>query len=101
MGHVRFVKSNAIELIDVSAGYDRGPILDRATLAIESGAFAGIIGPSGAGKTTLLKTVLGLTNRFHGSVMVEGKSIGGHEHPQSVGYVPQVETVDWSFPATV
>ena len=93
--------NNAIELVDVSAGYDRGPVLDRATLTIPTGAFAGVIGPSGAGKTTLLKTVLGLTTRFTGTVTVEGKSLAAHDHPVSVGYVPQVETVDWSFPATV
>jgi zinc/manganese transport system ATP-binding protein len=95
------MSGNAIELIDVSAGYDRGPVLDRATLTIPSGAFAGVIGPSGAGKTTLLKTVLGLTTRYQGTVTIEGRQMAAHDHPVSVGYVPQVETVDWTFPATV
>ncbi|HQY30627.1 MAG TPA: metal ABC transporter ATP-binding protein [Thermomicrobiales bacterium] len=95
------VVANAIELVDVSAGYDRGPVLDHATLTVARGQFAGIIGPSGAGKTTLLKTVLGLTTRFAGTVTVGGKVLNRGAAPQSVGYVPQVETVDWSFPATV
>ncbi len=95
------MSTNAIELHELSAGYDRGPVLDRASLAIPTGAFAGVIGPSGAGKTTLLKTVLGLTTRYGGTVRVEGRELASHAHPDSVGYVPQVETVDWTFPATV
>ena len=65
------------------------------------GSFAGVIGPSGAGKTTLLKAILGLAARFSGEVRVQGEAIRPGEHPARVGYVPQVETVDWSFPATV
>ena len=93
--------ATAIELIDVTAGYDRGPVLEHASLTIARGSFAGIIGPSGAGKTTLLKTVLGMTTRTGGRVVVNGLELGPHRHPRSVGYVPQVETVDWTFPATV
>lgn len=63
--------------------------------------FAGIIGPSGAGKTTLLKSILGLARRFSGEIMVNGVELTGASIPRGIGYVPQVETVDWSFPATV
>lgn len=63
--------------------------------------FAGIIGPSGAGKTTLLKAILGLAQRFTGDIVVNGVELTGSSVPRGIGYVPQVETVDWSFPATV
>ena len=63
--------------------------------------FAGIIGPSGAGKTTLLKSIIGLAQRYSGEMFVNGKLLAGSSIPRDIGYVPQVETVDWSFPATV
>lgn len=63
--------------------------------------FAGIIGPSGAGKTTLLKSIIGLAQRYSGEMFVNGVRLTGSSIPAGIGYVPQVETVDWSFPATV
>ena len=93
--------SYAIELHDVSCGYGRRPVLERVSLCLETGAFAGVIGPSGAGKTTLLKSVLGLADRYAGRVVIAGQEIQSGSHPRGVGYVPQVETVDWTFPATV
>ncbi len=63
--------------------------------------FAGIIGPSGAGKTTLLKSIIGLAQRYSGEMYVNGEQLTGSTIPRGIGYVPQVETVDWSFPATV
>jgi zinc/manganese transport system ATP-binding protein len=36
----------------------------------------------------------------HGTVCIHGRALEGRPDPQ-VGYVPQLETVDWSFPVTV
>jgi zinc/manganese transport system ATP-binding protein/zinc transport system ATP-binding protein len=91
----------AIMLDNLSCGYDRTPVLERVSLTLPRGSFAGVIGPSGAGKTTLLKSILGLAERYSGEVRVNGREIPAGIHPTGVGYVPQVESVDWSFPATV
>jgi zinc/manganese transport system ATP-binding protein/zinc transport system ATP-binding protein len=94
--------SNIVELNHVSAGYDRrAPVVRDVTLRVERGSFVGLIGPSGAGKTTLLKTMLGMTPSVAGQVSVGGRSVGYGRPPLAVGYVPQVETVDWTFPVTV
>ncbi len=60
---------------------------------MHAGDFVGIVGPSGSGKTTLLKSVLGTVKPVHGHVL---KRTG-----LRMGYVPQVESVDWNFPVTV
>jgi zinc/manganese transport system ATP-binding protein len=85
---------------NVSAGYEAEPVLRDVNLTINRGAFVGIVGPSGAGKTTLLRVIVGGVPRIRGRVIV-----GHHEEKASVahhvGWVPQLETVDWNFPATV
>jgi ABC-type Mn2+/Zn2+ transport system ATPase subunit len=95
------MKPAAIELDALSCGYEGRPVLEQVSLSLPAGSFAGIIGPSGAGKTTLLKAILGLAERISGDIRVHGVGIGPGGHPTGVGYVPQVETVDWSFPVTV
>lgn len=47
------------------------PLLERVSLAIPSGAFVGLTGPSGVGKTTLLDLAAGLLSPDAGTVAVE------------------------------
>ena len=84
----------------VSCGYDGPPVLRGVDLAIRRGAFVGIVGPSGAGKTTLLRSIVGVVPRVEGRITVDGRAVGRGSTP-GVGWVPQLETVDWNFPATV
>ena len=74
-------------------GYGREPVLVDIDLTVEAGDFVGVVGPSGSGKTTLLRALLGTVPPAAGRV---------HRRPDlRLAYVPQVETVDWSFPVTV
>lgn len=85
---------------DVTCGYGAAPVLERIDLRIERGAFVGVVGPSGVGKTTLLRAMVGVVPRVRGTVIVGGRRVGNATRPR-VGWVPQLETVDWHFPATV
>ena len=67
--------------------------LRRVDLDVEPGAFTGIVGPSGSGKTTLLRVILGTVRPVAGAVR--------RDPELRLGYVPQVETVNWNFPVTV
>jgi zinc/manganese transport system ATP-binding protein/zinc transport system ATP-binding protein len=89
-----------IALDHVTCGYDERAALRDVTLRIMPGQFAGLVGPSGSGKTTLLKTIMGLIAPAHGTVQMLGQPVRGRTPPR-VGYVPQLETVDWNFPVTV
>jgi zinc/manganese transport system ATP-binding protein/zinc transport system ATP-binding protein len=95
------VSSHAIHLERVACAYDGTPVLQDVSLRVPPGHFVGMIGPSGAGKTTLLRAMLGLVPRVDGQVVVGGRPVAPGRPPSGVGYVPQVETVDWSFPVTV
>jgi ABC-type Mn2+/Zn2+ transport system ATPase subunit len=71
-----------------------GPLaLEGVDLTIEAGSFTGVVGPSGAGKTTLLRVLTGALEPTAGRVQ--------RRRGLAVGYVPQVETIDWSFPVSV
>lgn len=67
---------------------------------LHPGQFAALVGPSGAGKTSLLKLLLGTLKPGAGEVLINGQALEGRPSPR-VGYVPQLETVDWNFPVTV
>jgi zinc/manganese transport system ATP-binding protein len=92
--------ASAIELRDVTMGYNATVIVESLSLSIAAGQFAGVVGPTGSGKTTLLKAILGTQPVYSGEIILFGKSIASLP-AGSIGYVPQLESVDWTFPVTV
>jgi zinc/manganese transport system ATP-binding protein/zinc transport system ATP-binding protein len=89
-----------VELNHVTFGYGAEPVLEDICLHFHPGQFVALVGPSGAGKTTLLRLILGILQPTHGEICIHGQALKGRPSPQ-VGYVPQLETVDWNFPVTV
>ena len=88
-----------VEIGNVTCGYNGSPVLKNISLTINRGDFVGLLGPSGSGKTTLLRTILGAVDIYEGEVSVEGNQVSGRK--RRIGYVPQLETIDWNFPITV
>jgi ABC-type Mn2+/Zn2+ transport system ATPase subunit len=82
-----------VSLAGVSCAYDREVVLRDVSLDIAANAFVGVVGPSGSGKTTLLRVIL------DGVQPVEGRVT--RTPGLRLGYVPQVDTVNWHFPVTV
>jgi manganese/zinc/iron transport system ATP- binding protein len=88
----------AIEVHDLTVSYHRRPVLWNVDLAVPPGKLVGIVGPNGAGKSTLIKAAMGLIPVSSGWVQVFGRPIESMR--QRVAYVPQRESVDWTFPVT-
>lgn len=87
----------AVNVRGLTVAYDSRAVLSDVDIDIKRGKITAIMGPNGAGKTTLLKAMLKLIPKSCGSVIwneVDGR-------PPVIGYVPQSESVDWDFPATV
>ena len=82
-----------VQLAGVGFGYDRTAVLHDVDLTVHAGDFTGVVGPSGSGKTSLLRLLLGTARPQRGTVTRAPRT--------AVSYVPQLETVDWSFPVTV
>lgn len=77
----------------VTCRYGKEPVLVNVDLAVSEGDFVGIVGPSGSGKTTLLRAIAGVVRPIAGRIY--------RDRAATIGYVPQVETVNWYFPVTV
>jgi zinc/manganese transport system ATP-binding protein/zinc transport system ATP-binding protein len=89
-----------IELSDVSSSYANTIALQNVSLKIRPGQFMAIVGPNGGGKTTLLRTILGMLPVSSGKVLARGQQLT-RSSLERIGYVPQLETIDWNFPITV
>ena len=96
-GAVSEPAGSLVSLEQVHVRYDPRATGDRALagvdLTIAPGTFTGVVGPSGAGKTTLLRVLTGALRPSAGRVH--------RRRGLTVGYVPQVEAIDWSFPVSV
>jgi ABC-type Mn2+/Zn2+ transport system ATPase subunit len=82
-----------VRLERVTCAYGGQPVLVNVDLTVSVGQFTGVVGPSGSGKTTLLRAITGSVRPVLGTIR-RGPAL-------RVSYVPQVETVNWSFPITV
>lgn len=93
------VDNPVLEVHDLTVSYDKNPVLWNIDFSIPKGKLVGIIGPNGAGKSTLLKSVMSLVDKQSGYVKVFNKSLD--QVREQISYVPQRESVDWDFPASV
>jgi zinc transport system ATP-binding protein len=87
-----------IQIKNLSLSYGDIKVLENIDLTIPENSFVSIVGPNGAGKTTLMKILLGLIKINSGDVKIFGK-VPNEVDPAFIGYVPQIKTMDRSFPA--
>lgn len=91
----------AIQVDNVTVHYGTVLALDSATIHLQPGRVCGLVGMNGSGKSTLFKAIMGMVKPDGGTVKVNGLSPTQARKSGIVGYVPQSEDVDWSFPLTV
>lgn len=73
--------------------------LKNVSFEIGCGHCVGLLGQNGAGKSTLVKTLAGLNRKITGKVTWSGRPLS--EAKAEIAYLPQVDTIDKTFPITV
>jgi branched-chain amino acid transport system ATP-binding protein len=82
-----------LQIKNLSAGYEKLPVLKNVSMEIKAGEIVALMGPNGAGKSTLLKSIFNLTEITAGEILFEEKNIVGLKPYQlttmGVCYLPQ------------
>jgi branched-chain amino acid transport system ATP-binding protein len=81
----------------LSAGYGRAVVLPEVSFRLGEGEALALLGRNGAGKTTLLDSIVGVTRRFDGSIILAGREVG-RLAPElraglGIGWVPQERNI--------
>jgi ABC-type multidrug transport system fused ATPase/permease subunit len=83
---------SSIELKNINFSYDKTPVLQHFSMALNKGDFIGITGESGKGKSTLLNILLGFIPIDNGEIYFNEKPISCDaikQHWPSIAYVRQ------------
>lgn len=67
--------TSALQAHNLSAGYERRPVLETISAAIPRGAITAILGPNACGKSTLLRALARLLKPAGGDVLLHGAPI--------------------------
>ena len=77
----------------ITSAYGETTVVRNVHLEVGKGQVVALMGRNGVGKTTLLKTLMGLMNPLHGSMLFDGQDITNWppemRASHGIGYVPQ------------
>ena len=81
----------------LSAGYGEARVIQNLSFALEDGRSLALLGRNGVGKTTLIDTLIGVTTRFGGRILLAGEDIASlapHVRARrGVGWTPQERNI--------
>jgi urea transport system ATP-binding protein len=82
-----------LSMTNVTSYYGKTPILKDFSFGLEGGKCLCVLGRNGVGKTTLMRTIMGLTDRAVGDIVINGSNITAAQTYRraklGIGYVPQ------------
>ncbi len=85
-----------LTLKNLTLAYDGRPVISRLSLSVDNGDYLCVVGENGSGKSTLIKGILGLVKPQTGSI-----DFCCSKHRKSIGYLPQQQSSQRDFPASV
>lgn len=85
--------ADALAIEGLTAGYGEAIVLQNLSLHLRDGEALALLGRNGAGKTTLVNTIVGLTHRRAGTIMLGERDVTGLRADQraraGIGWTPQ------------
>lgn len=91
----------ALQVDRLTVRYREVLALDSADLTLEPGRICGLVGMNGSGKSSIFKAIMGVVKPSAGEVVIAGLPPAVARKRAIVSYVPQSESVDWTFPISV
>jgi len=86
-----------LKLQGLKSGYGEAVVVQGISLVLEQGQSLALLGRNGTGKTTLLNTLVGVTRRHAGRIVLAGQDITTlppHERAiAGIGWVPQERNI--------
>jgi branched-chain amino acid transport system ATP-binding protein len=81
----------------LTAGYGEARVLQGVSFALEDGRSLALLGRNGVGKTTLIDTLVGVTTRFSGRIVLGGRDLTPlkpHARARAgIGWTPQERNI--------
>jgi ABC-type Mn2+/Zn2+ transport system ATPase subunit len=85
--------TNALDLVNVTAGYGDNPIVHDFSARLTAGSITTLIGGNGAGKSTLLRAIYGTNRFFSGQIVFKGEAVEKlppwERLKRGIGFVPE------------
>jgi branched-chain amino acid transport system ATP-binding protein len=89
--------TDLLRVESLSAGYGEARVIQNLTFALDDGRSLALLGRNGVGKTTLIDTLIGVTTRFGGRILLAGEDIASlapHVRARrGVGWTPQERNI--------
>lgn len=89
---------NVLHISNLSASWNKKPVLYNASLSLSKGEFVCLCGPNGSGKSTLLSIIAGINTE----IAAEKKSVpfaylSPKKRSRIISYMQQTETSAWNY----
>lgn len=91
----------SLRIEDLAVRYGEVTALDGLGVHIAAGEVTGLVGMNGAGKSTLFGAIMGTVPVASGRIRLDGEDPARARRRGAIGYVPQGEAIDASFPVSV
>ncbi len=89
--------ADLLTIENLRAGYGEAVVLPDMTLRLREGEVLALLGRNGTGKTTLINSIVGVTRRFGGKVVLGGRDLTAMRPDQraraGIGWVPQERNI--------
>lgn len=93
--------TSALEISGLTVTYGQVVAVSDAHLNLDHGELRGLIGANGSGKSSLFKAILGMITPDTGTVRILGDTPRAARRQSLIGYVPQNDQIDPTFPIPV